>query len=794
MKSITILASLIALSVTAICQTPESLLQKVQQDYTTEKMYLHMDKSLYQAGETIWFKAYLMQGYLPSSQSTIMVLELLNDTGKLIDKKILPVNGSTAVGEFSLPNQLPQGNYTIKAFTRNLMNFGFDAFYYHSFYVYNNAPDAGNTIKSSEILLHFFPEGGNLIGNVMNSIAFKSTDKYGVPKDIEGRIVDRKGQEQFTFKSTHDGMGTFTFMPQAGEEYTAEYHAGDGNKGTLALPAALAEGVVLNIKRTEKKAYFIVDGSTATNENLLPDYILGVQENQVTFKVPVPAGAKRITGEIPMAQLPSGILQVTVFNKNHKALAERLLFVNSGDYIAAGKFNADLVDLKPRAKNAFSFMLEDTTAGSFSVAVTQAPDENKNEDHLVSRLLLTSDIKGIVYNPAYYFESNDEQHQQDLELVMLTNGWRRYTWNELLSNRFPTMAFKDPGFITVEGYASNPNTGKPLGKSMLSVVARTSDKKTDFMGIITDSIGRFKMEGMVFEDTTSFTFKNNAGKNTGVRVTLASPSLSKSLYSLKTPLPKFIDMTPDAKQMLQLKSGYAANQPGKFNGIVLDEIKLKVKLKSKREVYEKQHVTGSLGGMASRTLDLISEPTNSSLNVFQYLQSRLNGVNITGGPLNYSIVYRNSMTLGGGKVPMNIYLDEFLVDQSQVSTMKISEIAMVKVFAGGGLSGGTGGALALYTKRGEGIFTGNDVPNEQILVEGFSPTKEFFSPDYSSAETNVLKDERTTLYWNPYLLTDPKHNVIQFSFHNGDNTKKFRVVLEGILENGKLLHLERIIE
>ena len=795
MKQIFLAVLLFQMSTTAISQTPESLLQKVQQQYSTEKIYFHYDKSFYVAGETVWFKAYIMEGYLPSVKSTVIAIELLNDSGRMVDKKILPVNGSTAIGEFNLPKDLPQGSYTIKAYTRNLMNFGFDNYYYHLLNVYNpesNNKEAAKTTYSYTVV--FFPEAGNMIGHVKNTVAFKCTNNYGTPKDVEGQITDHAGKEVASFKSIHDGMGTFSFMPEPGEQYVANCTIAASDKITQPLPVALTEGVVLNITHQENKTFFLLDATTVVNENLVPTYILGVMENMVAFKVPVPNTTKRLNGEIPTGQLPTGILQLTVFNKENKPLAERLMFINSGDYLPAGIFINNKIDVKPRGKNSFSFDLQDTIAGTFSVSVTDADVENKQADNLVSRFLLTSDIRGIVHNPSYYFESTDALHQQNLDLVMLTNGWRRYSWNELLADRFPSMAFKDPGYISIAGQAIIPSTGKPLASASISVLVKTTDKKTDFLMLPTDSAGNFFMDGISFEDTAKFYFTSNQTKNSKINTKLSSPGLNSIFYSIKTPLPKLLMDTPDEKLKAKLQNDYVLNKTSKFQGITLDEIKLKAKLKSEREKYEKKYVSGRMGN-AAKTLDFLADPPTSNQNILNYLKSKINGVDITGGPLNYSIVYRNSRSLGGGAIQMNIFLDEFEVDAAQIATMSISDVALINVYSSGGLSGGAGGSLAIYTKKGDWSTRNGGVEHQEYLIQGFSPTKEFFSPNYESlSDENILNDERSTLYWNPYLLTNAQNKSIHFSFFNSDKAKKFKIILEGILEDGKLLHVEKIIE
>ena len=790
MKTVLLLVALFLCKIIT-AQTPESLLQEVQQKYSPEKIYIHYDKAKYIAGETIWFKAYLMDGLLPSTKSTVLCIELLDDSLKILQKKMLPIDGSTAVGEFEIPKNLKQGSYTVRAFTRYLMNFGFEKYYYQSVDIYNPTSQLQNENSERVSSVYFLPEGGNLINNTKNIIAFKCTDNHGYPLSVEGKIVDMTGKEISTFKSSFNGMGKFEIIPKPLEHYFAECIIDNIKKQRIELPISIQEGVVLKITKDKEKAFFNIDATTVNDETLKPYYILGVQENTVVFKSILQPGSKTTSGEIPVKLLPTGILQITVFNKNNQPLAERLTFVNSGDYLPAGQFSTPLLNLSRRGKNQYVFNFEDTVAGSFSVAVTDE-DPNKKQDNIVSRFLLTNDLKGYVHNAPYYFESNDTEHRENLDLVMLTNGWRKYSWSEILSNRFPSMSFKDPQYISVNGKVFDPSTGKPILNSELFIIVKIKDNKNDFLVTESDNDGNIFMGGMNFEDTASFIFQSKTTKDRKVNTIFNTQSLSNIFYSVKTPTPKLNFEIPDENWKSKILKGYNFNRLTKDNGILMDEIKVMAKIKSDKEKYEKKYVSGRLGSSASQEIDFLSDPTTSQSNVLEYLKSRVNGVYVSGGPFEYFINYRNTRSLSGGPLPMNIFLDENQVDANQVSSIRIQDVALIKVFSNGGISGGAGGSIAIYTKRAQdGTFRNS--PQKNYFIEGFTPTKKFFSPDYEN-DNDIKDDERSTLYWDPYIITSSKNKSIIIPFFNSDNAKKLKVTIEGFLEDGKLLHVEKMIE
>lgn len=778
---------------TVLAQTPDVLLAQLNANDYPEKIYIQYDKPAYFAGETIWFKAYLMEGLYPAAKSTVLAVELLNDSGRIIDKKTLPIRTGAAIGEFSLSPALLQGNYTVRAYTRRHMNSGAKRLYHHAFNIYNPlSPKQSLTTSVDADVVYFFPEAGNCIANISNTIAFRCSDKWGKPKELEGKVLDAKGNVITSFKSTHNGMGKFIFTPKPGEKYVAECLINSTEKKTVALPEMLSQGVSLQVNSMGGKTVFNVNASTVSIPALMPSYVLGVMENIVEFKIPVNEADRETLGTIPVENLPSGILQITVFNADNKPLAERLVFVNSGDYIPATTFKTDTLDFNKRQKNVFSFMLDEAAVGTYAVSVTAFNDDVNTEDNIVSRFLLTHDIKGFVYNPAYYFEKNDEQHAQQLDLVMLTNGWRRYNWSDVLSYTNQPAVFKDPGFVTFSATVFDPVKKTPLKNKALSIFVKTKDDYSDLLWIDTDSTGSLKMPDMIFEDTLNLSFTSATDKQEKLGLQINTQSLNNLFF-----LPKY-DLPISGYRSINENSTYYKNNQDKIqlkyspSGILLKEIMLITKAKSEKEKYEKKYTTGRLGSSATQEIDFITDPPKYGGNVLDYLRSRVAGVSISGGPFDYNINYRGARSLTGGQIPMAVFLDEFQVEVRDIATMPISQIAMVKVFSNALTS--AGGALAIYTKR-EGDSKPLNSVKTDVLLQGFSPTKEFFSPNYDDGKTdNIAADERSTLYWNPYLSTTVQNSKPSFSFYNTDNAKQFKVVIEGVLKDGKLLHIERIVK
>ncbi len=774
-------------------QVADSILLKIKNNYTNEKIFVHFDKASYIAGETVWYKIYIVEGILPSAQSTGVCIEMLNDSGNVVDKKILPVYASAAIGNFELPNTLKTGAYKIKAYTARMMNFGMQNFYDHNISIYNPNEKMVKASAAKDYKIDFLPESGNLIAGITNCMAFKCTDQYGNPAAIEGVINDASQKNTIHFKSSFNGMGKFFFKPNIGESYTANCIIDNYQNKIINLPKVQNEGCLLSLSKKNGQTNFIVNKSNV-GTNTTPSYLLGVIENTIAFKVPLNAETANITGVIPIDNLPTGILQLSVFNINDKPIAERLLFVNSNDYVSTSTMSVDTLNFTARQKNALTLHFLDTLAGTFSISVTDIGKQiDERVDNIVSRILLSSEIKGKVYDPNYYFESNDEEHQNNLDLVMLTNGWRRYTWKEIAENIFPPMAFKDMNYITTKGIAYDYKMGSVYKDGLLSVLTKTKNGMSDYEILETNGDGVFELAGMGFEDSAKIAFQKNEEKSPRVRLKITSPSLSNYFVLPQNAPLKFEPISISEIKFSKIKDLYNYTKIGDGKGILLDEVKITARKKTELEKYSKKYVSGIFGNNANKTLDFLKDPPKAgNTNILEYLKSKLSGVNISGGPIDYSINYRQNMSLSGGMIPMALYVDEFVTEPNMASTIPVDDVAMVQVFSNNS-NGKTGGALAIYTKRGEGAKASGYTDLNILKVEGFTPVKEFYSPNY--AESNdIYKDERSTIYWNPYLQTDKNIGNIHLSFFNSDNAKKYRIVVEGLQEDGKFLHIDKVVE
>lgn len=792
-----LLVLLLCFNSAIIAQKPAEVLTKWSDVSPVEKTYLHFDRDNYVAGETAWFKAYLYSDHQPDTISTTLYVEFLKDSVALISRVVLPVFIGIANGQIELPDSLATGHYLVRAYTSSMLNHDAAFLYQRRIFVFgkNNMQAAGGEKTSNRINVEFFPEGGNLVNGFTNTIAFKATDSKGLPVAATGTIRNAKNEEVATFNSYHDGMGMFELHPVANGGYYALLN-GDASAEKYFLPAAVDKGIVLTVLPHPQGNFFELQQKTG-DPSFEAVYMIGQMQQRVVFQQNFSPGKEAAQGVINTQNLHSGILQITVFNKDNVPLAERLCFVNNREYIVNAELKADTIDFSPRSRNRFTLLLKDTVQGSFSVSVTDNEQSHlpAREENIFTSLLLTSDIRGYVHNPAYYFSSGEDAVKNGLDLVMMTNGWRRFRWEQLLKTGAPAAGFKDKAYITLAGKANYRGLRKPFADKQLILFITGIDGKRSTQFIETDEEGGFLIDSLIFFDRTRLLFSDVRGKKSQYIDILLNGDSVRRQFQLPGITKYRFGNDLAAGTNARWKMDYDAMI--KANGILLEEIKLKSINKNPLQQVDERYTRGMFSGDASKAIDLVNTDEASSYqNIFDYLQARVNGLQVSADGFDYSVFYRQSASMSAmGAIPMALFLDEIETDASVIATIPASQVALVKVYNSfsGAWGNAPGGLLAVYTKKGEDYLnsTGSSASNK--IYNGYSVIKEFYTPDYKNEKEDDKADTRTTLQWRPNIIVNSINATVPVSFYNSDRAKQYRIVVEGMTASGKMLSIEKII-
>jgi hypothetical protein len=313
-------------------QQLDSLVSTLTTKYPQEKIYLHFDRPYYNPGETIWFKAYISSGNLPSAISKILYAELIDDKGMVLQRRTMPVIQSTAASYFDIPDSLHstttgQTIFYVRAYTEWMLNFDSSLLYSKAIPVIT----PGNTAKILAVepvyTLHFFPEGGDLVSTLNARIAFKANDQTGVPFAVAGSITDNTGNKITAFSSAHDGMGSFTFTPLPGRKYLALWKDKKGLQHSTDLPEVKKQGVALTVYNTPGELVYTLVRPDSVDNSFTSFYVIATMQEQLVYSARVNMSKKTlIRAPIPTDSFPDGILQLTIFNADQLPVAAHCLY------------------------------------------------------------------------------------------------------------------------------------------------------------------------------------------------------------------------------------------------------------------------------------------------------------------------------------------------------------------------------------------------------------------------------------------------------------------------------------
>ncbi len=771
----------------------QNSLETLATNFPQEKIYVQFDKPAYAPGETIWFKSYITTGADPSQISKTVYIDFINTQGRVLKHCVSPVLQSGGSGDYSLPLEFKDEVVYVKAYTKWMLNFDSSFLYRKTIRIIQPKPVSKRPVPAIKTAIQFLPEGGNIVENIETNIAFKAVHFDGTPAPVSGAVFNNSNTKVADIKTIHDGMGAFSLTAKNGETYTAKWKDDLGNSYESKLPATQATGIVLKVLPQADTRSFTIQRSDNVPANFQKLYIIASMQQHLVYGAAVNLKDVPVTGgAIPVKELPSGILQVTIFDSNWVAIAERITFINNENYSFEPEVGFAELGTDKRKLNTL-VIHTDSIATNLSVAVTDAGIGIDSSDDIVSHLLLTGDLKGNVYHPYYYFQNNSDTLQKQLDLVMLTNGWRRIDWENSIRNKYPKIKYQNEAdYLSLAGkvYGATDQQLKK-GAMLLLIINNSKDTSNRFEQAIVDQSGKFANPNIILYDTSKIYYKisgNESFANSSV-VNFDNSLSSPKTITEDTAANAFLADTATENYRRRLAEEELRN--AKFReGTTLQDVVVKTRTKSPMQVLDEKYASPLFSGDGYQ-FDVMTDPFGrSAMSVFQYLQGRVPGLQITTAGSTPSVTWR-------GGTPAFFY-NETPADASMLQSISMSDIAYVKVLRPpfiGAVGGGANGAIAIYTRKGGDVATtpGKGLPYKVII--GYSEQKEFYSPNYDIySENSDQKDLRTTLFWSPNVLTTPTNNTFRLKFYNNDVTQRFRVIVEGITTDGKLAHIEKVIE
>lgn len=637
------------------------------------------------------------------------------------------------------------------------------------------------TATSNNVDVQFMAEGGSLIEDLPQKIAIKAVNAAGQGEDVKGSIIDASGNEITTFETTYLGMGNFIFNVQPGGTYSARVKFKDGSTKDFRLPSAQKSGytIAANNLDTGKVSLKIMASKDMANGDELK--VVAQQGGNVYYVSKAKMDKQVLIANIPRKNLPAGVVQFTLFSGTNQPLAERLIFnQNKTDFINVA-LNTSSVSGVKRGKSTFTFDASNDQKpilGSFSVAVTNAnkvaPDED-NETNIFTSLLLTSDLAGYVEKPNHYFLNDDVKTQKELDNLMLTQGWRRFTWKNIINNLNPNITYKPEESLSISGTVMKGNKPVVGGKVMLMAT-----KGTIFiLDTVTNAEGKFVFDNLEYNDSTKFVVQ----ARTKTERKFVDINLDVVPNQIVTKNKNGADIEVNVNNALMK---YIKESDNYFNemtrlGLLERTIKLdEVTITEKRNPVK---YSSNLNGAGNADYVLKSDQLSTCVNLSQCLQGRLPGV-IFRGSTPYLMRSQNT--------PMTIILDAMQVEPEFLDNINPNDVETIELLKSGANTAiyggqGGGGVLVITTKRGGGDYSYNRYAPGILSIspKGFSVSREFYAPKYDQTNNPNTADYRTTIYWNPQVVAGADGKA-KFEFYNANEPGSYRVVIEGIDAVGHL--------
>ena len=469
-----------------------------------EKVYLHFDNTAYFQGETIWFSATVLSATTGhAADSKVLYVELLSPTGVVLRQQKLKVEDGRCHGSLPLIDasveeanakrgvlSYPSGYYEVRAYTRTMLNFDSHGCFSRVFPVYKAPEKEGDyshptldvykaagierpeTEESKMLNIDFLPEGGHLIAGVKNRIAFKATDRDGMGIQLDS-LVTVDGTS-LALSPQHCGMGSFLYTPT--ERRTKVKAYSQGKALTFTLPDAESEGYALRITPRNDTLQIAVATPHPDATHLL-GYTL-MHHGKCELIDTLTMHATTFSRSVPTHKLPTGVYQFSLFDAAGTLYATRMLFINNGIATTGVSVTMDKGSYGPFEQVKLRLQVDEEGSQHLSIAVRDVADYGTGStDDLRSYMLLSSELKGYIERPTYYFEADDEEHRAALDRLMLVQGWSRYNWQQMTNKTpFKVLHYTEEALV-LDGWALHPCKDEPMAGIEVKIKLYSPDRQ-----------------------------------------------------------------------------------------------------------------------------------------------------------------------------------------------------------------------------------------------------------------------------------------------------------------------------
>jgi hypothetical protein len=766
-----------------------------------EKVYLHVDRDMYSPGDNIWFKGYLIDATdrLLTDHSHNLHVELISPDSKIIDSRIVRLEEGLGNGDFQLPEIMKSGRYIIRAYTNYMRNFGDQLFFIKDITIINSSTSGKDfidsvTIAKNKLEASFFPEGGSLVDNVPSVVGFKAVNNSGASCDVSGELFSSTGELVTIFKSIHKGMGRFTFTPVLGLDYYAIVKNNAGDEVKSELPKCFPTGLVLSISKSQTNELGV---KLRTNQKTLSltsdhDFSLTVSAHNLVYKS-INFKIKSLNDSLVLStdDLPDGILALTLSGPENKPLCERLVYIQNNEDLKINLETNKTIykrrdSVSVRISMSDNYALAPEAYASFSATEnTSTYSSSQFPSTISSWFLLESDVHGPVEEPSYYFDISNPDRLKDLDLLLLTQGWRDFEW------KYKNMSYLPEYGFNISGRVRKKLVDIPLINSTVTVCLLDNGKplisavSTDFSGrfilkgiditgdarlIATATGEKEQLQGWLLLDSSKYVPAGMNDYTAQSKLSLDNNSIDVSL------LPKSDQLIKSYIQYTEIKT--SINKKYRLTDTInVGEVTIIAKQKD---------IPGSA---AARTRIYLSGAPDKELIMTPELDKYGTVVKLLGARKTFMAgISLPIFVIDGMKVPFDVFrsFPTNMIDRIDVlnTTTSISIFGPNTEWVHQQLVPADG-VISITTRRdGPRNSNAKVYYTAKAKFSGYNEPRIFYSPKHhSTLEADYKPDLRTTLFWEPDIKLENGKDLI-LNYYNADNSSTIRLFAEGISTTG----------
>jgi len=749
-----------------------------------EKVFVHTDRSFYVAGEVMWFKAYVVNAATgkPLPFGKVLYAEVVNSSQQPVLQTKIALNDANGDGSFYLPFSLVSGNYIFRAYTNFMKNGSPGEFFQKEITIVNTSrnSEVKAAKPSTNYSAAFFPEGGNLVNGLKSVVAFKVSNSDGKGVEADGIVVDQNNDTIAEIQSLKFGMGKFSFLPEAGKQYSAIFNFKDGSI-TQKLPDALENGYVMHVDNSDPKNISIsVEAKTSASTTSPQMFVVVQNDRKINNAERAWLQNNKAEFKISKDSFPTGVSLITVFDGNKSPVCERAFFVRRVNQMIL-KTSSDKQNYGKRGKVVTSVSAtgenENGLTADLSASVYKLDDLNRDEPgNIVSYLLLSSQLNGEIENPSYYFENTGEPIDEALENLLLVQGWRKFdlnNYNENASNDIAYFPEYSGHFIT--GKVVNEITNEPAAN--IPVYLSVPGRRVQLRVCISDSKGLVHFEMKDFYGPHQILLQTNSEVDSIYRVQIFSPFSEKfSENELSAQMSETANTDLYARNMsMQVQQSFHQNDLLKIVERPVDSVPF----------YFEPYRTYVLSNYTRfTTMEEVLREYVLEVNVrksgSKYRLATFNapGFELRDMQTSETIFDKNPLVLLDGVPVFNM---NKIIGYDPLKVEKIDIVA--RRYHLGTLT--SDGIVTFTTYKGQ--LEGFKLDPHDIVLdyEGLQEKRIFYSPEYST-KTQVesrIPDFRQLLFWAPNLKT-AENGKTGFSFYTGDVPGRYLIEVQGISEDG----------